>query len=151
MVKPSILPNCRIFLCGCAHACSVVSNSSQPHGACNCSLPGSSVHEIFQARILEWVSVSFSRRIFPTQGSNPYLLHLLHLQVDSLPLVPPGYFCHPIKKPHTQSSNFLCLTFTSSWESLIYVWYLWLCLFWIFHKNAIIQHVTFVCDFFHLA
>ena len=46
------------------------------------------------------------------------------LLVDSLPLVPPGYFCHPIKKPHTQSSNFLCLTFTSSWESLIYVWYL---------------------------
>ena len=26
-----------------------------------CSLPGSSVHGIFQARILEWVAVSFSR------------------------------------------------------------------------------------------
>ena len=28
----------------------------------DCSLPGSSVHGIFQARILEWVSISFSRR-----------------------------------------------------------------------------------------
>ena len=28
----------------------------------NCSPPGSSVHGIFQARILEWVAVSFSRQ-----------------------------------------------------------------------------------------
>ena len=28
--------------------------------AIDCSLPGSSVHGIFQARILEWVSISFS-------------------------------------------------------------------------------------------
>ena len=28
----------------------------------NCSLPGSSLHGIFQARILEWVAISFSRR-----------------------------------------------------------------------------------------
>ena len=27
----------------------------------NCSLPGSSVHGIFRARILEWVAISFSR------------------------------------------------------------------------------------------
>ena len=27
----------------------------------DCSLPGSSVHRIFQARILEWVAISFSR------------------------------------------------------------------------------------------
>ena len=27
----------------------------------DCSLPGSSVHGIFQARILEWVAISFSR------------------------------------------------------------------------------------------
>ena len=28
--------------------------------------------------------------IFPTQGLNPHLLHLLHWQVGSLPVVPPG-------------------------------------------------------------
>ena len=30
----------------------------------DCSLPGSSVHEILQARILEWVTVPFSRGSF---------------------------------------------------------------------------------------
>ena len=38
--------------------CSVVSNSLW---ACGLSLPGSSVHGISQARILEWVAVPFSR------------------------------------------------------------------------------------------
>ena len=27
----------------------------------DCSLPGSSVHEILQARILEWITIPFSR------------------------------------------------------------------------------------------
>ena len=44
---------------------------------------GSSVHEIFQAAILEWVTISSSRGIFLIQGSN---LRLLHWQADSLPL-----------------------------------------------------------------
>ena len=33
------------------------------------------VHGILQARLLVWVAVPFSRRIFPTQGLNPGLLH----------------------------------------------------------------------------
>ena len=63
----------------------------------NCSLPGSSVYGIFQARVLEWVAIAFSdglyspwnspgqntvvgslsllQGIFPTQGSNPGLLN----------------------------------------------------------------------------
>ena len=48
-------------------------------------LPGCSVYEIFQARILEWVAISFFGGIFPTEGSNLHLLSLLHWQVDSLP------------------------------------------------------------------
>ena len=39
----------------------------------DCSPLGSSVHVNLQARILEWVAISFSRGIFPTQGSNPGL------------------------------------------------------------------------------
>ena len=31
----------------------------------DCSLPGSSVHGIFQAKILEWVAISFSKGSFP--------------------------------------------------------------------------------------
>ena len=37
---------------------SVVSDSLWPHGD---GTPGSSVHRIFQTRILEWVAISFSR------------------------------------------------------------------------------------------
>ena len=33
------------------------------------------VHGTLQIRILEWVAFPFSRGIFPTQGSNPGLLH----------------------------------------------------------------------------
>ena len=28
----------------------------------DCSIPGSSVHGIFQARVLEWVAISFSKK-----------------------------------------------------------------------------------------
>ena len=45
---------------------------------------GSSVHGILQARILEWLAISSSRGIFPTQESKPCLLHW---QEDSL-LIP---------------------------------------------------------------
>ena len=59
---------------------------------------GSSIHGIFQARILEWVATSFSTvRDLPNSGikqliwmQDMRLLHLLHWQVDSLPLGPPG-------------------------------------------------------------
>ena len=41
----------------------------------DCSPPGSSVHGILQARILEWVAIVFSRGIFLTQGLNLGLPH----------------------------------------------------------------------------
>ena len=40
-----------------------------------CNPTDNTVHGILQARILEWAAFPFSRRIFPTQGSNPGLLH----------------------------------------------------------------------------
>ena len=51
----------------------------------DCSLPASSVHGTLQARILKWVAMSFSKKIFPTPGSNPCLLSLLHWLVVYLP------------------------------------------------------------------
>ena len=46
----------------------------------DCSLPGSSVHGIFQARVLEWVAIAFSK------GSSPARIELGSptLQADSL-------------------------------------------------------------------
>ena len=58
------------------------------------SLPGYSVHGILQARILEWVTMPSSKGSSQprdrTQGSNSHLLCLLHWQMCSLSLVPPG-------------------------------------------------------------
>ena len=52
----------------------------------DCSPPDSSVHGIFQARILEWVAISFSRDL-PDPGIK---LRSPTLQADSLPSEPPG-------------------------------------------------------------
>jgi len=46
----------------------------------DCSSPGSSVHEISQAMILEWVAISFSRDL-PDPGTEP---KSPALQADSL-------------------------------------------------------------------
>ena len=60
------------------------------------SPPGSCAHGILQARILEWVALPVEialpllQEIFPTQRSNLHLSCLLHWQVGSLPLAPPG-------------------------------------------------------------
>ena len=51
-----------------------------------CSPPGSSVHEISQARILKCVAISFSREL-PDPGIKP---RSPALQVDSLGTEPPG-------------------------------------------------------------
>ena len=56
-----------------------------PGDPMDCSPPDSFVHEIFQARILEWVAISFFRGIFLTQGSN---LGLPHCK-QTLPSKPP--------------------------------------------------------------
>ena len=74
---------------------SVASDSMRPHGPkpirlfCQWNFPkkntGVGCHAILQG-------------IFPTQGSNPSLLHLLYCWVGYLPLVPPG-------KPHLKVSN----------------------------------------------
>ena len=56
----------------------------------DCNPPGCSVHGIFQARILEWVAISYSQGIFLTQRLNPCLLSPLQWQTDSLPLTSPG-------------------------------------------------------------
>ena len=41
----------------------------------DCSLPGSSLHGILQARVLEWVAIFLLQGIFLTQGSNLGLSH----------------------------------------------------------------------------
>ena len=55
-----------LYVCVCVYVCVYyiykhVQSCSTLCDHVNCSPPGSSVHGIFQARILEWVAISFSR------------------------------------------------------------------------------------------
>ena len=74
----------RVCVCVCARF--VFQSCPTLCDAMNCSPSGSCVRGIFQAKLLEWVAMPFSRGIFPPQGLNPCLLYLLPWQVDSLPL-----------------------------------------------------------------
>ena len=56
----------------------------------DCGPPGPSVYGILQARNTGMDCHFLLQGIFQTQGLNLCLLWLLHWQVDSLPLVPPG-------------------------------------------------------------
>ena len=75
------------------------------------SPPGSSVHGILQARVLEWVAMLL-QGISPTQGSNPGLPHcrrilyhlshqgtpsIIHLSIHHLSIHPS---IHPISRHH---------------------------------------------------
>ena len=51
--------------------------------------PGSSVHGILQAKILEWVAMPPPGDL-PNSGIEAGFLRLLHWQVGSLQLSPPG-------------------------------------------------------------
>ena len=62
---------------GKVSVCSVVQLYLTLCDPLDCSPPSFSVHGIFQVRIVQWVAF-LPPGIFPTQGSNPRLLHLLH-------------------------------------------------------------------------
>ena len=81
-----------VFTTTCVCVCVCVYTHAQSHpilcSHMDCNLHGSSVHGIFQAKILEWVAIPYSW-VRKTQGLNLHLLCLLHWQADSLPLAPP--------------------------------------------------------------
>ena len=70
----------------------------------DCSPPGSSVHGDSPGKNTGVGRHALLQRLFPTQGLNPRLLHLLHWQAGSLPLVPswkPHWTdTHPKISPH---------------------------------------------------
>ena len=46
----------------------------------DCSLPGSSVHGIFQARVLEWGAIAFSEH-YHISGGEPFLGYIVWISV----------------------------------------------------------------------
>ena len=67
------------------------------HDPMDCSLPGSSVHGIFQARVLEWGAIAFSKMEYYSDIKKMKSCHLynmdgsreeLYVLILSLPVVP---------------------------------------------------------------
>ena len=56
----------------------VVQSCLTLHDPMDCSLPGSSVHGIFQARVLEWGAIAFINRLF-----SPSLLSAIRVVLSS--------------------------------------------------------------------
>ena len=92
----------------------------------DCSPPGSSVHGIFQARILEWVANFLLQGTFLTQGLNP---SLLHWQVDSLPLSHLESPAFPLEAAEEiicpSSPSAMCRKVQESSQLLFPGWLLW--------------------------
>ena len=59
----------------------------------DCSLPGSSVHGIFQARVLEWVAIAFSE-MKPTDLLKRTKLHQIILIVEMAISFPVPKYCY---------------------------------------------------------
>ena len=74
----------------------------------NCSPPGSSVHGIFQARILEWVDISFSRHRLKITKCTGFQNQIL------------WGFSAPLLDPQVEKSVVGPRTFTTVWEILWY-------------------------------
>ena len=65
----------------------VTQSCPTPSDPMDCSLPGSSIHGIFQARVLEWVAIAFSKScVKRNQSQKSQYFHLL-LTHDVEPLV----------------------------------------------------------------
>ena len=81
----------------CAMLCLVAQECPTLCDPLDCSSPGSSVHGISQARILNWVSIPSSGDL-PDPGIKPMSSVSPVLQVDSLPLSHRGSPFHESKK-----------------------------------------------------
>ena len=76
---------------GESNTCMYFSNVSEVAQSCltlcnpmDCSPPGSSVHEIFQAWILEWVAVLFTCTILFSLYKNPVIIPILQFRKQNL-------------------------------------------------------------------
>ena len=76
----------------------------------HCSPPGSSVHGILQARILEWVAITLLRGYLPDPGIEP---QSPALQANSLLSEPPG-------KPHREDKKYLfCVIAKALYQTIL--------------------------------
>ena len=92
LVSPTALPCSWVCVCVCVCVCKVAQSCPILCNPMDCDPPGSSVLGILQARILEWVAISFSR------GSSQ-LRYGTHVSYVSCPGRQGLYLCTPWGAP----------------------------------------------------
>ena len=110
-----------VCVCVCAHTRSVSQQCLSLFNPIDCSPPGSSVHGIFQARIMEQFAISYSRGSSRPRDQTQVSC-LLHWQVNSLPL---SHLGSP-RSMNTSGKSFLrpplhLFPLISIWIAIIYV------------------------------
>ena len=94
--SPMYSPHEHVCVCVRVHVCVLVTQSCPTLcDTLDCSLPGSSVHGILQARILEWVAIPFFRGSSLTSQPRDQTW-ASHIAGRFLPSEPPGKPAHPI-------------------------------------------------------
>ena len=97
--------------CHCRLQCMKVKSESEVAQSCptlsdpmDCSLPGSSFHGIFQARVLEWGAIAFSVK-YSTLPKNIFIFNFLYLFSD--------FFVLPLGLIHIYLLNLFIFLFCS--------------------------------------
>ena len=103
-----------VCMCACMRVCACVCVCVliyvQLCDLMNFNPPGSSVHGISQARILEWVAISSSRGFSPPRDQTHISCIFVHWQEDSLPL------------SHMGSPWYHIYVESKIWHKWIYLW-----------------------------
>ena len=98
--------------CHCLLQCMKVKSESEvaqlcptPSNPMDCSLPGSSVHGIFQARVLEWGAIAFSIHPIRTNSNAFFFMS----EQYSIVCMYPSFFIHSSVKGHIDCLHVLCM------------------------------------------
>ena len=79
----------------------------------DCSLPGSSIHGIFHARVLEWAAIAFSKRLFAAAAAAKSLQSCPTL-CDPMDCSLPGFSVHGILQARTL--EWVAISFSNAWK-----------------------------------
>ena len=116
----------------CVCVCVCVCSDAQLHltlcDPMDCSPPGSSVRGIFPGKHTGVSCHFLLQGIFPTKGSNPHLLRLLHWQRDSLLLSHQGsleYICQTLNKYLRKGHSRVQVTERVSLDGFYLLWEIW--------------------------
>ena len=117
--KTLLLQGCGLEITAVVKMCSVAQLCPPFCDPMDCSSPSSSVHGIFQARILEWVAIYSSRGSSQTRDRTPVSCFSLHWQANSLLLSHLGSPVYPKARGNILQTPCVLLMFLRARKKLL--------------------------------